>query len=1252
MIVIGNMLEKYRYVLAFVLCVLLGQLSPLYAQFTIQESFTHQTVNSKVVLGDHAILTASQGLDRSGEGWLRLTSDGMNQKGYAIIEESFPSDRGVLIDFEYKSWRRRDGNTKGGADGISVFLYDGSIPKGKFRLGSYGGSLGYGPGNGVSGVTGGYIAVGLDEYGNFTQEAVGRPSMNGSFAQSVVLRGKVVRDLTKTARYLTHVRKPGDKNIDNSEFIYSRPDDYNFYRRVQIEMKPILEEDRSKKKPDGSYALKKKFHIKVRLQSEHKGGFVEVLDYKYDELPYETLKIGFAASTGAAVNIHEIKDLNVTTPEGLMINKSVNLLEAKKGDKLSYTLEMSNHSSDLYKDFKLNDYLSTIKEFFRVDEIFFDNRGNYKNTLTPPSNIPSIYSAKSIENWKVNLDAHSSSRVIINGTVIGYPGLGVLSNEAYLDISSLKLPYVDPTKIRSIAHTNIVGKPHPKPSISSDVSVICEGDEAILTAKKPLTTIGTVESYRWFKDGNLFKVREVGDDLEDRIIEELLPIESIRVTESGEYSVVYVIKGVSSEESAKVKINVNPIPKLKLKNNSDALSYTLNVGDSFVLPILITDNARDIITWYDTNGEEIIDRTSPKVFNQAGVYNYTVVAESANGCSDIKNIQVNVFNNEDCPPTYERYWATDYTAWYSALTGGVSNKSNAIDGRPDTYSTITVGLGLLGLGTTWQNIYFKEDQAAGTPVTVKLGKEYSGLVALGGITVVGLDANGKKIGTLQGVDGGLVDLLAADNVLEYTFVPSNKKGPQKYRGVQVVLGSTVGVAQNAKVYGAYVTKQVESPSCAAVLPNINPNVLDVLHGVEDIGLGVASATASVSHPWNAVDDDPNSYAVIARGVAVANMASLTVVFKQTALPGDELHITAENKNPGVLSLELVKGFKIQRYLGDKKVGEPLTESNGALRLRLLGIGGRDRYRIIVAPSTEPFDRVKISYGSVVGVLGDFTHIYNVDLVPRVEVGMEIETDQYGYELEQILQLCEGEPLRIQPQNSHCTSYEVYTSEKGTTRLPALGDMFTIDLSKHYKVGDEFIVYVQAVRNGCTIGSRTPIKIKINSLPSVERVVAKDHKGKQTTVVDQVNIKGGQPLQLSPVVTGEIQRYDWEYLLDTENEWKAFPFATVDNPEVEIRVTILERDKDNKVIFDQNDKPIVKQQGGVFITKPGTGALTITFPKDAKVNGENWHNKKGKVRLTITNLTGCSTSVIYDLTFLRGFREGIFSNPMLPSKKTK
>ncbi|MDR2222466.1 MAG: hypothetical protein LBE34_06975 [Flavobacteriaceae bacterium] len=1230
----------------------LFSISSGYAQFNIQEGFMHNVVNSKVKLGDNAVLTGNNRIDPVGSGWLRLTSDEMKQKGYAIIDESFPSNRGILIDFEYKTWRRKNGIISSGGDGISVFLFDAKYNASNFKLGNYGGSLGYGPGNKLTGVTGGYIAVGLDEFGNFVGSANNKPK-GTNFSQNISIRGKIVNDVYSTASYLKHVIMPLNVPIDNYYTSQTRPDSYNYYRRVQIEMKPLNIADPYKKNPDGTPYINRFYTIKVRYQVALTGEMQEAMSYTYSELPYENLKIGFAASTGDAVNIHEIRNLNVTTPEGLVISKSVDKIEAKKGDQLTYTIDISNHSSDLYKDFLLNDYLVAIKEFFRVDEVSFDNRGKSLNTLTPPSDVKSIFNAKNIVNWKVALDKYSSSRITIKGTVIGYPGQGVLSNEAFLDVSNLKLSYVDPTKTHSIAQTTITGKPHPKPSISSDVTVLCQGEEAILTAKKPLTAIGDVESYRWFKDGALLKIKDInGEGNNDRIIEDLLPVESIRVTEPGEYSVVYVINGVSSEESAKIRITVDPIPKLMLKNANDALNYTLSVGDSFVLPLMVTANTADKIRWYGPKGVEILDRTIPQTFNKPGVYNYTVIAENAKGCSDIRTVQVNVFNNESCPPTYDRYWATEYTAWYSAITGGVSNKNNAIDGRPDTYSTITVGLGLLGLGTTWQNIYFKEDQPAGTPVTVKLGKEYSGLVALGGLTVVGLDKDGNKIGTLQGVDGGLVDLLAADNVLEYTFVPSNKKGPQKYRGVQVVLGSTLGVAQNAKVYGAYVKKEVEHPICEPVLPNVNPNVLDVLHGVEDIGLGVASATASVSDAWNAVDNDPDSYTVISRGVAVANMASLTVVFKQTAMPGDELHITAENKNPGVLSLELIKGFKIQRYLGDKKVGEPLTESNGALRLRLLGIGGRNRYRIIVAPSLEPYDRVKISYGSVVGVLGDFTHIYNVDLVPTVDVGMKTEVDAYGYELDQVLQLCEGEPLRITPQHNHCTVYEVYTSEKGTTRLPALDDLYAIDLSKHYKAGDEFTVYVQAVRSGCSIGARTPIRIKINKQPTIDKVTVVDAMNKETVVGGEIKIKGGSPLKLVPTTTGEIQLYQWEYLFDTEQEWKVLPFMTIDNPEVVVRQTIVARDNKGNVMFDNQGNLVIKQQGGTFITKPGTGIATVNFPKDGKVNGENWLNKKGKIRLTITSLTGCSTSVIYDLNLLKGYRSGIYSNPMLPSKRTK
>ncbi|MCC9042391.1 hypothetical protein LNQ81_06745 [Myroides sp. M-43] len=1245
------MSERMLHILLVVVSVVLGVFSPVYAQFNIQESFSHRSVNSKVKLGDNALLTAANGTDSYGNGWLRLTSDAMKQKGYAIIDESFPSNRGVLIDFEYKTWRKKNGKINTGGDGISVFLFDAKYNAKTFKLGSYGGALGYGSGSGTNGVTGGYIAVGFDEFGNFVGLANNKPK-GTDFSQNISIRGKIFNDVYSSASYLKHTTMPLRTTIDNFYTSPTRPDDFNYYRRAQIEMKPYNIEDPYRKNPDGTPFIHRFYTIKVRYQISLKGEMQEVLSYTYNELPYENLKIGFAASTGDAVNIHEIRNLNVTTPEGLVINKTVDLLEAKKGDKLTYTIEMSNHSSDLYKDFLLSDYLESIKDFFRVEEVSFDNLGNTKNTLTPPKEVTSMFMAKNIVNWKVSLDTHSSSRVIIRGTVIGYPGKGVLSNEASLNVTNLRLPYVDPTKLSAIAETKIIGKPHEATTIRVDHAVICEGDEAVLTAKEPvLGGLLKVDSYRWFRDGNLFKITEPNKILEGgKVIEELLPTNQIAVTEPGVYTVVYVFNGVSSDESNKVKVTTLPTPKLVLKNPTDSFTYNLNVGEAMVLPLVVIVNSTDKVQWYDHKGKEISDRTQPIIFNTPGVYNYTVVGANKNECSDVKTVQINVFDDSLCPPTYQREWATDYTAWYSALTGGVSNKGNAIDGRPDTYSTITVAVGLLGLGTTWQNLYFAEEQEPGTPVTIKLGKEYSGLVALGGLTVAGLDARGKVIGSLQGVDGGLVDLLSADNVVEYTFVPSNKKGPQKYLGVQVVLGSTLGVAQNAKVYGAYVNKAVDNPSCAPVLPNINPNVLDVLHGVEDIGLGVASATASVSHPWNAVDDNPDSYAVISRGVAVANMASLTVVFKQTAMPGDELHITAENKNPGILSLELVKGFKIQRYLGDKKVGDPLTESNGALRLRLLGIGGRDRYRIIVAPSKEPFDRVKISYGSVVGVLGDFTHIYNVDLVPTVDVGMQLEVDEYGYELEQVLQLCAGEPLRIKPQNNHCTTYEVYTSEKGGNRLPSLGDMFTVDLSKQYKVGEEFTVYVQANRNGCKIGTKTPIKIKINEMPSIVKVVTMDIKGKESIIGKEIRIKGGQQLQLLPTVIGEIQLYEWEYLFDSEREWKSLPFMTVDNPVVEVRKTIVERDAKGNVVFDKQGNLVIKQQGGVFITKVSTGIATVNFPKNAIVNGENWNQKKGKIRLTITNLAGCSTSQIYDLSFLKGYRDGIFSNPMLPSKK--
>jgi type IV pilus assembly protein PilY1 len=103
-----------------------------------------------------------------------------NEEGGAIVSAvPFPAANGVQITFKSVTYRG-DGGTIGtasaggvsdGADGMSFFLINGNgstTPS----IGSTGGSLGYTCSNVtahpiVDGVTGGYLGLGIDEYGNF-----------------------------------------------------------------------------------------------------------------------------------------------------------------------------------------------------------------------------------------------------------------------------------------------------------------------------------------------------------------------------------------------------------------------------------------------------------------------------------------------------------------------------------------------------------------------------------------------------------------------------------------------------------------------------------------------------------------------------------------------------------------------------------------------------------------------------------------------------------------------------------------------------------------------------------------------------------------------------------------------------------------------------------------------------------------------------------------------------------------------------
>lgn len=137
---------------------------------TVSEDFTGTTtVNNWTTIG-YACLTAGSTSGTipacsptiSGSGALRLTPASTQQKGAIVSTTPFPTSQGLQAVFTTYTY---GGN---GADGIGFFLMDALQTP---NIGSTGGSFSYScsnyTGNTVNGITGGYLGLGMDEYGNF-----------------------------------------------------------------------------------------------------------------------------------------------------------------------------------------------------------------------------------------------------------------------------------------------------------------------------------------------------------------------------------------------------------------------------------------------------------------------------------------------------------------------------------------------------------------------------------------------------------------------------------------------------------------------------------------------------------------------------------------------------------------------------------------------------------------------------------------------------------------------------------------------------------------------------------------------------------------------------------------------------------------------------------------------------------------------------------------------------------------------------
>ena len=203
-----------------------------------------------------------------------------------------------------------------------------------------------------------------------------------------------------------------------------------------------------------------------------------------------------------------------------------------------------------------------------------------------------------------------------------------------------------------------------------------------------------------------------------------------------------------------VVVTINPLPTLTGVTSSIAV-----IKDSSVT---LNATSNGTIAWYDPQGN-LLSSNIVGPLNTVGVFTYTVVATNANGtCTTSQTVTISVIDPATCDTLLERVYANTELSG-SIITGAVTSGPLAVDSDPSTYSTITTGLGLLGIGTTWQNLQWPTTIAKGTPVTVKLGLQNSLLAVGGSISVIGTKRDGSNnpvdIGTLQSVSGSLLNFI-------------------------------------------------------------------------------------------------------------------------------------------------------------------------------------------------------------------------------------------------------------------------------------------------------------------------------------------------------------------------------------------------------------------------------------------------------------------------------------------------------------
>jgi hypothetical protein len=232
--------------------------------------------------------------DSDGSGALRLTPNTTARAGFALYNKALPTTGGLDITFDQAQY----GAGGYAADGISFFLVDGSTNL--TQPGASGGGLGYSAGwDGAStygtGIENGLLGIGIDKWGNF--------SAQGSTGAGCAAGTGVGSAGPGQTPNVVSVRGPGNgsngycwlgMSSDLGNLLYGDNTRAGATVHVHIVVDPSTDDVPK---------------VTVYLN----GSQVIQIPEPQELLDSTSFKFGFAGSTGAVTDIHEVWNLNINS---------------------------------------------------------------------------------------------------------------------------------------------------------------------------------------------------------------------------------------------------------------------------------------------------------------------------------------------------------------------------------------------------------------------------------------------------------------------------------------------------------------------------------------------------------------------------------------------------------------------------------------------------------------------------------------------------------------------------------------------------------------------------------------------------------------------------------------------------------------------------------------------------------------------------------------------------------------------------